>query len=109
MPIDVEKLALDAGLPAAIAKKFRRDRGQEMTEPEKEYWANVERFAALVLEAAAVECGRISEDRWAAYKNRPPYEGNETTRYSMHTEGESDGADLCEAAIRAMKPGESNE
>jgi len=90
--LDVEKLALDAGLPAAIAKKFRRDRGQEMTEPEKEYWANVERFAALVLEAAAVECDAVY------YRNIGPQFGD--VRY---------GIAECAKAIRSMKPGESNE
>jgi hypothetical protein len=70
---------------------------------------DLERFAALVAahaakkerEACAMVCEAISDDRWAAYKNRPPYEGNETTRYSQHTEGESDGADLCADKIRA--------
>ena len=44
---------------------------------------------------------RMNQQEHAAYKNRPPYEGNETTRYSQHTEGESDGADLCADKIRA--------
>jgi len=52
-------------------------------------------------EQCALVCDGIRNDRWAAYKNRPPYEGNETTRYSQHTEGESDGADLCADKIRA--------
>jgi hypothetical protein len=84
MPIDFEGLALEAGLPAAIAKKFRRDRGQDMTTPEKSYWAKVERFAALVLEAAARVCDVTPPEPF-----RPSIE-------AAH-------------AIRAMKPGESNE
>jgi hypothetical protein len=95
MQIDVEKLALEAGLPAATAKKFRRARGQEMTDAEKKEWAQVERFAALVLEAAALQC-------------------EETDRVTFVFAGQTHddaGGSLysAAAAIRAMKPGESNE
>jgi len=81
---------------------------------QNEWWMltpDIANFAAIVAdhaakqerEACALVCDEISDDRWAAYKNRPPYEGNETTRYSQHTEGESDGAENCAAAIRARE------
>jgi hypothetical protein len=94
MPIDFEGLALEAGLPAATARKFRRDRGQEMTTPEKAYWAKVERFAALVLEAAAVQCEET--DRVTFVFGGQTYDDAGGSLYA------------AAAAIRAMKPGESN-
>jgi len=36
MPIDVEKLALEAGISAAQSKQFRRERGQQMPLLEQE-------------------------------------------------------------------------
>ncbi len=63
----------------------------------------LERFAALVLEEARIECDRISTDRWSLYKGRKPYTGQELDRASDFTRGQADGADLCEQAIRALK------
>ena len=62
------------------------------------------RFAALVLEQAAIACDSIETDRWALYKGRPPYTGREPGRASDYTQGESDGACTCGTDIRAMKP-----
>lgn len=98
----IKELQLDVIHKDAFAEQL----GRELAKATSKI-ADLERQLELVrnavLEEAAVKCAEIAEDRWAAYKNRPPYEGNETTRYSLHTEGESDGADSCAAAIRAMK------
>ena len=69
----------------------------------------LERFAALVAalvaaaerEACAMVADSISEDQWALYKGRPPYTGKELERASDYTQGKSDGAEVCAAAIRA--------
>lgn len=69
----------------------------------------LERFAALVAAAAKAEereacakvCDSISEDQWALYKGRSPYTGKELERASEYTQGKSDGAEVCAAAIRA--------
>jgi uncharacterized phosphosugar-binding protein len=87
MPIDVEKLAREAG--ASVVGD---------TDPQ--CWsgsiafdgADLSRFAALVLEAAAVQCEDMAFV--AAGKER------------MNTAAD---CDRCADAIRAMKPGESNE
>ena len=63
------------------------------------------RFAELVAEAEREACAKvadsISEDQWALYKGRPPYTGQELERASDYTQGKSDGAEVCAAAIRA--------
>ena len=52
-------------------------------------------------EACAKVCDSISEDQWALYKGRSPYTGKEIERASDYTQGKSDGAEVCAAAIRA--------
>jgi len=52
-------------------------------------------------EACAKVADSISEDQWALYKGRPPYTGQELERASDYTQGKSDGAEVCAAAIRA--------
>ena len=52
-------------------------------------------------EACAKVADSISEDQWALYKGRPPYTGKELERASDYTQGKSDGAEVCAAAIRA--------
>lgn len=65
----------------------------------------LERFAALVASAEREECAKvcdaISTDKWALYKGHKPYTGQEPGRAADFTQGQSDGADLCEQAIRA--------
>ena len=64
----------------------------------------VEQLDALLAaerEACAKVCDDISEDQWALYKGRPPYTGQELERASEYTQGKSDGAEVCAAAIRA--------
>lgn len=61
--------------------------------------------AALVAAAEREECAKvcdaISTDKWALYKGHKPYTGQEPGRAAEFTQGQSDGADLCEQAIRA--------
>ena len=52
-------------------------------------------------EACAKVADSISEDQWSLYKGRPPYTGQELERASDYTQGKSDGAEVCAAAIRA--------
>lgn len=59
--------------------------------------------ASAEREACAQVADRISEDQWALYKGRPPYTGKELERASDYTQGKSDGAEVCAAAIRARK------
>ena len=74
--------------------------------------AEIERLRAAieqhVAEAVAEEremCAKVCEsielDRWALYKGRPPYKGNEDGRASPYVHGESVGAGVCMEAIRA--------
>ena len=64
-----------------------------------------ERFAALVAAAEREECAKVCEaistDKWALYKGHKPYTGQEPGRAADFTQGQSDGAELCEQAIRA--------
>lgn len=64
-----------------------------------EAWAFAERQA---LERAAEICDEVSVDRWNLYKGRAPYSGSEDGRASEQVQGESDGAEACAAAIRAL-------
>jgi hypothetical protein len=61
--------------------------------------ATVDRDA--VLEEAARICDAIESDKWALYKGREPYKGNEPGRADPHVQGESDGAGQCASRIRA--------
>jgi hypothetical protein len=80
MQIDVEKLALEAGI-VTDGLSFARGQIDDLS-----------RFAALVLEAAAVQC----EDMACVAVGQ----------WRMNTAMD---CDRCADAIRAMKPGESNE
>jgi hypothetical protein len=80
--IDVEKLALEAGC----------DKLEHLTKGDREF---LDRFAALVLEAAAVQCEET--DRVTFVFAGQTYDDAGGSLYA------------AAAAIRAMKPGESNE
>ncbi|CAB3729783.1 hypothetical protein LMG22037_05476 [Paraburkholderia phenoliruptrix] len=54
------------------------------------------------LEEAAKVCDEIAADCWSLYKGRAPYTGREAGRADPGVQGESDGADKCAAAIRAL-------
>jgi hypothetical protein len=84
--IDVEKLAMEAGC----------DKLEHLTKEDREF---LDRFSALVLEAAAVQC-EIEAD---GFKQCQPE--SHDGRYDW----KEDGARDCADAIRAIKPGESNE
>ena len=72
--------AIDASLKAAV-KQARED----------------------ALEEAKQACEAISVDRWSLYKGRAPYTGKESGRADPDTQGQSDGADACAAAIESLK------
>jgi hypothetical protein len=88
--IDIQALAKQAGYFLYDLTETHGIKTVESDAPDQ--WAQLEAFAALVLEAAAVECERIfnapeSEDGcggWEAYYTRP----------YLH----------CAEAIRALKP-----
>lgn len=86
--IDVKKLAEQAGMNVSLwdygAGSIAFTMGTEGVAR-----GAVERFAALVLEAAALECDEI----------RHPW------GYSSETPDWIQGTDHCATAIRAMKPG----
>jgi hypothetical protein len=50
----------------------------------------------------AAACEAIATDRHAQYKGRAPHAANNPARADTYTEGQSDGADACAAAIRAL-------
>ncbi|MDR6389155.1 hypothetical protein J2803_001757 [Paraburkholderia phenoliruptrix] len=54
------------------------------------------------LEEAAKACDEISINRWNLYKGRAPYTGSESGRADSYVAGESDGAERCADAIRAL-------
>lgn len=54
------------------------------------------------LEESAKVCDEIAGDCWSLYKGRAPYTGREPGRADPQVQGESDGADKCAAAIRAL-------
>ena len=63
-----------------------------------------ERFRAAVeaeREACAQVCAAIAEDQHDQYKGRGAHAPNNPGRADPHVEGQSDGAWLCESAIRA--------
>lgn len=62
--------------------------------------AQASRRAAI--EEAAAACDDISVDRWNLFKGRAPYNGSEVGRANSYVEGESDGAEKCADAIRAL-------
>ena len=45
-------------------------------------------------------CEDIENDKWALYKGREPYKGNEDGRASDYVQGLSDGAGMCSQAIK---------
>lgn len=51
------------------------------------------------LERAAEKCDEYGEEKWQAYKLSP---ANHPDRANPHVEGQSDGAEDCAIAIRAM-------
>ena len=90
---DIIRMARDAGFQDGIADFI----GLSVFERFADFVAAAER------EACAKVCDGISEDQWALYKGRPPYTGQELERASDYTQGKSDGAEVCSAAIRARK------
>lgn len=64
-----------------------------------------EHIAAMAVKAEREACEKACEvietDRLALYKGRPPYHGTEDGRASEYTQGQSDGASDCAAAIKA--------
>lgn len=67
------------------------------------YLLSIEDLKKLLLaekERLALICDRIEFDRWALYKGRPPYIGNEPGRADPYIQGVSDGAGLCANALR---------
>jgi len=94
MPIDVGKLAREAG-----GTKER----DEVFGPHYVMGVDaLQRFAALVLEAAAVQCETLQ----AFYDAEAKKTAGEGVAFR---DGESSGAEACIGAIRAMKPGDSHE
>jgi hypothetical protein len=83
--LDVEKLALEAGC----------DKLEHLTKGDREF---LDRFADLVLEAAAVQC----EDEHVGQGVNDDCENNGDRAYNLALRHAA-------AAIRAMKQGESNE
>ncbi|WP_250512654.1 hypothetical protein [Caballeronia sp. INDeC2] len=69
-------------------------------------WQAAERQA---LERAAQICDEVSTDRWNLYKGRAPYTGSEEGRASDYVQGESDGAETCAHAIRALLDAQSKD
>jgi len=81
------------------AKRYGDVIGMEFTLDE------LERAFALVAqaerEACAKVCDGVEADRWDCYKGRGNHERFNTRRADPVVQGESDGASLCAAAIRA--------
>jgi hypothetical protein len=72
-------------------------------DPDAQFTADQMRaFAALAVQEERERCAEIcatyARKKWDAYKR-----GAGPDRGNPHTEGESDGADNCAAAIRAQK------
>lgn len=65
-------------------------------------WLSWQVAEKQALERAVKTCDSVSVDRWNLYKGRSPYTGSEDGRASPHVQGESDGADKCAEAIRAL-------
>jgi hypothetical protein len=92
MPIDVEKLALEAGFKKST---------YGLNDVAGMYAYNmqiIDRFAALVLEAAALKC----EDEHVGQSVNDDCDNNGDRAYNLALRHAS-------VAIRAMKPGESHE
>ena len=103
---DIIKLAQEAGF--VIIDSYHEQAAERfaalVADAERDKW--MERAAIMIRgerEACASVCDGISEDQWALYKGRPPYTGQELERASDYTQGKSDGAEVCAAAIRARK------
>lgn len=97
---DILRMAREAGMDRKPADhNCRVDYFDVVTDSE------LERFAALVAAAEREECAKVCEaislDKWALYKGHKPYTGQEPGRAADFTQGQSDGAELCEQAIRA--------
>jgi hypothetical protein len=103
--IDIERIAREAGF--VVDEQAKQHQPNCIFHTHHMVDELLQRFAALVrnevLEEASKECDRISADRWALYKGRKPYTGQELDRASDFTQGQADGADLCDQAIRALK------
>jgi hypothetical protein len=63
-------------------------------------WHNCADAAFTACEAA---CDQIETDKWALYKGRAPYTGQEAGRAEEFTQGQADGAALCLEAIKARR------
>jgi hypothetical protein len=56
-----------------------------------------------VFSACEAACDQVETDKWALYKGRPPYTGQEAGRAQDFTQGQADGAALCLEAIKAAR------
>jgi hypothetical protein len=63
-------------------------------------WHNCADAAFTACEAA---CDQIETEKWALYKGRAPYTGQEAGRAEDFTQGQADGAALCLEAIKARR------
>lgn len=84
--------------------RMAREQGLPETETEGVFRVNADdlgRMLAAEREECAKVCDAISTDKWALYKGHKPYTGQEPGRAADFTQGQSDGAELCEQAIRA--------
>lgn len=59
--------------------------------------------ADAVFTACVAACDQVETDKWALYKGRPPYTGQEAGRAQEFTQGQADGAALCMEAIKEAK------
>lgn len=65
----------------------------------RQFAAEIERQA---LERAAQTCDEVSIDLWNIYIGRALYSSSEEGRASDYVQGESDGAEKCADALRAL-------
>ena len=82
----------------------------EELQPERDRLIAFARAIRLaVLEESMQICDDFAIDKWNLYKGRPPYNGTEDGRANSYVEGESDGAEGCATAIRALADGDAHE
>jgi hypothetical protein len=59
--------------------------------------------AAAVRQACEDACDQVETDKWALYKGRAPYTGQEAGRAEEFTQGQADGAALCLQALKELR------
>lgn len=85
------------------AKAYTDETTGKYLQPYRLAWLAWQAATKAALERAEKACEAIETERWALYKGRPPYTGTEQGRADNYVQGESGGACLCAAAIRALK------